>query len=82
MLPTDPVRLIMMVFGAPGAGKGTQGPRIVKLLGIAQLSTGDMLRDAVAQVRAKKSTNIKELFPETGFDVLPAVPGRTATSLD
>uniref|UniRef100_A0A7S4UZH1 Adenylate kinase active site lid domain-containing protein n=1 Tax=Alexandrium monilatum TaxID=311494 RepID=A0A7S4UZH1_9DINO len=41
-------RKIMMVFGAPGAGKGTQGPRIVDMLGIPQLSTGDMLREAVA----------------------------------
>jgi len=41
-------RKIMMVFGAPGAGKGTQGPRIVEMLGIPQLSTGDMLREAVA----------------------------------
>uniref|UniRef100_A0A7S4RI09 Adenylate kinase active site lid domain-containing protein n=1 Tax=Alexandrium monilatum TaxID=311494 RepID=A0A7S4RI09_9DINO len=41
-------RKIMMVFGAPGAGKGTQGPKIVDMLGIPQLSTGDMLREAVA----------------------------------
>jgi len=41
-------RKCMMLFGAPGAGKGTQGPRIVDELGIPQLSTGDMLRDAVA----------------------------------
>lgn len=41
-------RKIMMVFGAPGAGKGTQGARIVDTLGIPQLSTGDMLREAVS----------------------------------
>jgi len=41
-------RKCMMLFGAPGAGKGTQGPKIVDELGIPQLSTGDMLRDAVA----------------------------------
>jgi len=41
-------RKCMMLFGAPGAGKGTQGPRIVDELGIPQLSTGDMLRGAVA----------------------------------
>merc|ERR1712050_124061 len=41
-------RKIMMLFGAPGAGKGTQGPKIVDELGIPQLSTGDMLREAVA----------------------------------
>jgi adenylate kinase len=38
-------RKIMVLFGAPGAGKGTQAPKIVSLLGIPQLSTGDMLRD-------------------------------------
>jgi len=42
-------RKIMMVFGAPGAGKGTQGAKIVDELGIPQLSTGDMLREAVAK---------------------------------
>lgn len=41
-------RKIMMLFGAPGAGKGTQGPKITDTLGIPQLSTGDMLREAVA----------------------------------
>lgn len=41
-------RKAMMLFGAPGAGKGTQGPKIVEELNIPQLSTGDMLRDAVA----------------------------------
>lgn len=41
-------RKIMMVFGAPGAGKGTQGAHITEKLGIPQLSTGDMLREAVA----------------------------------
>jgi len=42
-------RKIMILFGAPGAGKGTQGEKIVDELDIPQLSTGDMLREAVAQ---------------------------------
>lgn len=41
-------RNILILFGPPGAGKGTHAPNVVKLLGIPQLSTGDMLREAVA----------------------------------
>jgi adenylate kinase len=37
----------LVLFGAPGVGKGTQAKLISKKFNIPQISTGDMLRDAV-----------------------------------
>lgn len=37
----------IIIFGAPGAGKGTQSERIIERYGLRHLSTGSMLREAI-----------------------------------
>ncbi|MHA1973529.1 MAG: adenylate kinase [Candidatus Hodarchaeales archaeon] len=61
------IKLIML--GAPGSGKGTQAKFISKEYGIPQISTGDLLRNAVKEgtelgLKAKKYMEDGKLVPD------------------
>ena len=59
----------LILLGAPGAGKGTQAELLVKQLGIPAISTGNMLREAMANgtelgKKAKKYMDEGALVPD------------------
>jgi adenylate kinase len=61
------MRIVLM--GAPGSGKGTQSQRLVERFGIPQISTGDLLRAAVANgtpygLRAKAAMDSGQLVAD------------------
>lgn len=59
----------LILFGPPGAGKGTQGALLAERLGLLRLSTGDVLRDAVRRGtemgrEARRYMDAGELVPD------------------
>ena len=59
----------ILLLGLPGAGKGTQAQFLIEKYGIPQISTGDMLRNAIkagtpAGVEAKRYMDKGELVPD------------------
>lgn len=60
----------LVLFGPPGAGKGTQGTVLAETRGLMKISTGDILRDAVRAgttlgIEAKKFMDAGELVPDS-----------------
>jgi adenylate kinase len=61
--------MIVILFGPPGAGKGTQGDLLASAFGLRKLSTGDLLREAVRDgtplgLQAKRFMDAGELVPD------------------
>lgn len=59
----------IVLLGAPGAGKGTQAKKIIDTYGVPQISTGDILRAAVANqtelgLEAKRFMDSGDLVPD------------------
>lgn len=62
--------MLLILLGAPGAGKGTQGSLLSERLGVPKIATGDILREAVRQgtplgAEAKGYMDAGELVPDS-----------------
>lgn len=71
--------MIIVLFGKPGAGKGTQATRIAEKLGVPTLSTGDALR-AAAKAGTKRGLEAKTYMDKGALvpdDVIMAIVGET-----
>src|SRR4051794_17978215 len=67
----------ILLFGKPGAGKGTQAPMLAETLGVATLATGDVLRNATRAGtplgrKAKEYMDRGDLVPD---DVILGIVG-------
>ncbi len=71
----------IILFGPPGSGKGTQSEKIIEKYGLVHLSTGDLLRNQIAQqttlgLEAKKLMDKGQLVPDA------VVVGMISSALD
>lgn len=69
----------ILLFGKPGAGKGTQAPLLAEALSVSTLATGDVLRTAVREgtplgKKAKEYMDRGDLVPD---DVILGIVGET-----
>jgi adenylate kinase len=77
--------MILTLLGAPGSGKGTQGRRLAERLGLAYLSSGDLLRSAIARrtetgLRAKPFLDQGLLVPDEVLIPLVSTELRSITN--
>ena len=77
----------ILLLGAPGVGKGTQAKELVKIWGIPQISTGDLLRANVAQGTqlgrvAKEIMGRGELVPDSLVDEMVAARLKSPDTLN
>ena len=56
----------VIIFGPPGAGKGTQANNLVKKYNLYQISTGDLLRNEVAN-KTDIGRNIENIISKGDF---------------
>jgi adenylate kinase len=82
----------VMILGAPGSGKGTQGKILADKLGIPQVSTGDLLRAAIRDskplgIQAKAFMDSGALVPDELIfgliqEILDSAPAKKGVLMD
>lgn len=74
----------LVIMGPPGAGKGTQATRLASRLGIPHLSSGELLRDAVA-AGSEPGTLVGEIMARGELvpdDIVKRIVAERATAAD